>query len=110
MRNIQKRLTIIYQARIGEWARNNGVFDKDLVKSLAEELAKNAYEIYFPMEEDYVRQDVKYVAEEIAKVKLTNEEMDTVVERYMNSDACGDIHADDIEFYIDEVMGEAEYE
>jgi len=107
MRNIQKRLTIIYQARIGEWARNNGVFDKDLVKSLAEELAKNAYEIYFPMEEDYVRQDVKYVAEEVINTNLTNKEMDKIVERYMNSDAYGVIENDDIIYFINEVKREA---
>lgn len=110
MSEIQAKLTSIYMDRIRGWAENHEVSKESLVESLAEELAKNAYEIYWAMECEYVRQDVDYVADEVLNVELTDEQMDTVIDRFMNSDACGDIHADDIIFYINEVKREAENE
>ena len=113
MSEIQEKLTNVYADRIRGWASSANITniqvaigEHKLVESLAEELAKNAYEIYWAMECEYVRQDVDYVANEVLNVELTDEEMDTVIDRYMNSDACGDIHADDIIFYINEVKRE----
>lgn len=106
MSEIQAKLTSIYADRIGKWAENHEVSKESLVKNLAEELAKNAYEIYYPMEEEYVRQDVDYVADEILNLNLTKEERDAVIDRYMNSDAYGVIDNDDIIFFINEVKRE----
>lgn len=106
---MRNKLQEIYADQIRRWAsaKKADLTDGSMVESLAEELAKNAYEIYWTMEQDYVRQDVDYVADEVLNTDLTKEQRDAVIERYTNSDAYGVIDNDDIIFFIDEVKREA---
>ena len=105
---MRNELKAIYVEQIKKWAsaKNADLKNGSMVESLAEELAKNAYEIHSVMEKMWLAKDVEYVANEIMGIELDDEDKAEIVERYRNSDAYGHLDVDSVEYYIRQVRDE----
>lgn len=105
---MRNKLQEVYADQIRRWAsaKKADLTNGSMVESLAEELAKNAYEIHSVMETMWLAEDVEYVADEIMGIELDDEDKAEIVERYRNSDAYGHLDMDSVEYYIRQVRDE----
>lgn len=94
------------RATIYNWVADNfGESEADdpswSIDALADELVRAdlIYDIYQRIEIEYLREDVKYYADE-HDYKLTEQQVHNVAEKIRNSDWYCNINADDMEYYI----------
>lgn len=91
---------------ITEWLKkefnNEKAFPKVVVSGLADEINKHRWEIYSSVQREYDIDDVKYIAED-KNVKLTDEEVSTVLHRYGKIE---NSNLESLDYIIEDVINE----
>lgn len=57
------------------------------IESLAKHIAESCYLIHQTMDIEWAKEDVRYVAEDLLEIKLTDEEIDKLGDYWYNSEA-----------------------
>lgn len=103
---MEEQVKKILEKNIYKWvAENFGESEADdpswNIKAMASDLAHGVmkYDIYRAVEREYLREDCKYIAEQ-NEIELTDDEMEWVVDEYMDSEAYVDAHTEDWLYFM----------
>ena len=99
---MEKRIEQIITEWLKEEFHNEKAFPKVVVSGLADEINKHRWEIYNSVQREYDMDDVKYIAED-KNVKLTDEEVSTVLHRYGKIE---DSNLESLDYIIEDVINE----
>ena len=75
------------------------------IEALAAEIARHSHDLYTYIETEYVREDVKYVAEDYMETTLNKEQLEYAVSEYMDCDgyrSMSDEKIEDMKYFIEE--------
>lgn len=95
---------------IYEWVKKNfGESEADdpswSIEALAHDLAEEYYKIKESEELDYIKEDIKYVADN-HEIELTAKQLDTIAQEYRYSEAYCAMDTDSILYFIERYKGE----
>lgn len=95
---------------IYEWVKKNfGESEADdpswSIEALAHDLAREYYKIKESEELDYIKEDIKYVADN-HEIKLTDKQLDAIAQEYRYSEAYCAMDTDSILYFIERYKGE----
>ena len=109
---LNERVEELFKQHIYQWVKDNfGQSEADdpswSIDALAHGLAYGShsvlkYDIYRAVERDYLREDCKMIAEQ-NDIKLTDAEVELVVDEFENTEAYVDAHAEDWLYWIKQI-------
>lgn len=106
---MEEQVAELLQKNIYEWVKKHfGQSEADdpswCIEALAQDLAHGTlkYDIYRAVERDYLRWDCRDVAEEY-NIDLTDEQVEAVVNEYIDCEAYVDRHTEDWVYWIKQI-------
>lgn len=99
---MEERIERIITRYLGKELGNSDAIPNLLVKGIADEINKHRWEIYSGVQREYDMEDIKYIAEN-KNVKLTDEEVSTVLHRYGKIE---DSNLESLDYIIEDVIDE----
>lgn len=106
---MEEQVAKILEKNIYDWvAKNFGQSEADdpswNIEAMAKDLAHGTlkYDIYRAVERDYLREDCKMIAEQ-NDIELSADEVELVVNEFMDCEAYVDAHAEDWLYWIKQI-------